>query len=58
MQQHIDALKDSKYCPLWHDQPDVRPEVLPSLSQNESCELLFVGGGFTGLWGALQLKER
>ena len=58
MQQHLEALQNSKFCPLWHDQPDVRPEVLPSLSQNESCELLIVGGGFTGLWAALQAKER
>ncbi len=58
MQQHIDALKGSKYCPLWHDQSDVRPETLPALSKDESCELLIVGGGFTGLWAALQVKER
>ncbi len=57
MQQHIEALKDSKYCPLWHDQ-DVRPETLPPLREDASCELLIVGGGFTGLWAALQVKER
>jgi glycine/D-amino acid oxidase-like deaminating enzyme len=57
MQPHLEALKGSKYCPLWHDQ-DVRPETLPSLSENCSCELLVVGGGFTGLWAALQAKER
>ncbi|MDT0603901.1 NAD(P)/FAD-dependent oxidoreductase [Thalassotalea castellviae] len=57
MQQHLEALKDSKFCPLWHDQ-DVRPDVLPALNENISCELLIVGGGFTGLWAALQLKER
>jgi len=57
MQTNIEALKDSKYCPLWHDQVDVRPEVLPALSKNENCDLLIVGGGFTGLWGALQAKE-
>jgi glycine/D-amino acid oxidase-like deaminating enzyme len=57
MQPHLAALKDSKYCPLWHDQ-DLRPEILPALSANEKCELLIVGGGFTGLWAALQAKER
>ena len=57
MQPHLAALKDSKYCPLWHDQ-DLRPEILPALSANERCELLIVGGGFTGLWAALQAKER
>lgn len=58
MQQHLVALQGSKHCPLWHDQPDVRPETLPALSQDEHCELLIVGGGFTGLWAALQAKER
>jgi len=58
MQQHLAALKDSKYCPLWHDQADVRPETLPAIAENIDCELLIVGGGFTGLWAALQAKER
>ncbi len=57
MQQHIEALSESKYCPLWHDQ-EGRPEPLPALSENADCELLIVGGGFTGLWAALQAKER
>ncbi len=57
MQQHIEALKDAKACPLWHD-PEVMPEVLPSLATDEKCELLIVGGGFTGLWAAMQAKER
>jgi len=57
MQQHLEALKDAKACPLWHD-PDVMPEVLPPLSTGEQCELLIVGGGFTGLWAAMQVKER
>ncbi len=57
MKQHLEALKDSKYCPLWHDQ-DIRPETLPALSTDTDCELLIVGGGFTGLWAALQAKER
>jgi len=57
MQQHLEALKDSKYCSLWHDQ-DIRPEVLAPLAENITCELLIVGGGFTGLWAALQAKER
>lgn len=58
MEPHLKALEGSKYCSLWHDQPDVRPEILPSLSGNKTCELLIVGGGFTGLWAALQAKER
>ncbi|MBE9537619.1 MAG: FAD-dependent oxidoreductase [Proteobacteria bacterium] len=57
MQQHIEALSESKYCPLWHDS-ELKPEALPALSGDASCELLIVGGGFTGLWAALQAKER
>ena len=52
-----EALKGSIFKPLWLDQPD-RPARLPALSGAESCELLIVGGGFTGLWAALQAKER
>ena len=58
MQQHIEALKNSKHCPLWHDQDEIRPKELPALSQDKNCQLLIVGGGFTGLWAALQVKER
>lgn len=57
MQVHLQAIKDSKYCSLWHDQ-DISPAVLAPLTTNETCELLIVGGGFTGLWAALQAKER
>jgi glycine/D-amino acid oxidase-like deaminating enzyme len=55
--EHHDALKDAKNSPLWHD-PEIMPEVLPALKSDETCELLIVGGGFTGLWAALQAKER
>lgn len=57
MEPYLNALTETKYCPLWHDQ-DVRPEQCPPLSGDEKCELLIVGGGFTGLWAALQAKER
>ncbi len=57
MQHHLEALKGSKYCPLWHDQRG-RPETLAPLADDASCELLIVGGGFTGLWAAVQAKER
>ena len=57
MQQHIEALKDAKTCPLWHDS-EAMPEVLPPLATDENCQLLIVGGGFTGLWAAVQAKER
>ncbi len=57
MFKHNDALKDAELWPLWHD-PEIMPEPEPSLSNDEKCELLIVGGGFTGLWAALQAKER
>ena len=57
MQQHLEALKAAKSRPLWHD-PEIMPEALQPLATNEKCELLIVGGGFTGLWAAVQVKER
>lgn len=57
MQKHLEALKDTKLGPVWHD-PDIMPVPQPALSSDKTCELLIVGGGFTGLWAALQVKER
>ncbi|WP_019529272.1 NAD(P)/FAD-dependent oxidoreductase [Dasania marina] len=57
MHKHHDALKDAELKPLWHD-PAIMPEPLPPIVKDESCELLIVGGGFTGLWAAMQAKER
>jgi glycine/D-amino acid oxidase-like deaminating enzyme len=54
---YLDALKGAAVRPLWHD-PDIMPEPLPPLASDETCELLIVGGGFTGLWAAMQAKER
>jgi len=57
VKKHLEALKDAVARPLWHD-PDIMPEPLAPLSADETCQLLIVGGGFTGLWAALQVKER
>ena len=57
MEKHLEALKDAAVRPLWHD-PDIMPEPLAPLSSDEKCELLIVGGGFTGLRAAMQVKER
>lgn len=57
MQKHIEALENTQLGSVWHD-PKVMPETLPQLSGEKDCELLIVGGGFTGLWAALQVKER
>jgi hypothetical protein len=55
MKKHLEALKDAQLRPLWHD-PEIMPEPLPAVSSDEECELLIVGGGFTGLWAAIQAK--
>ncbi|MCF8067105.1 MAG: FAD-binding oxidoreductase [Desulfobacterales bacterium] len=57
MEPYLRALADSKYASFWLDQDD-RPETLSPLTGDECCRLLIVGGGFTGLWAALQAKER
>jgi len=57
MEKHLEALKEAALHPLWHD-PEIMPEPLAPVTSDESCELLIVGGGFTGLWAAIQAKER
>ena len=57
MEKQLEALKDAITRPLWHD-PAIMPEALAPIDSDESCELLIVGGGFTGLWAAIQAKER
>lgn len=51
------ALADASTVPFWLDS-DERPTPLPPLTEDRSADLLVVGGGFTGLWTALQAKER
>ncbi|MCV9967847.1 FAD-binding oxidoreductase [Pararhizobium sp. BT-229] len=50
------ALAEVKMSPFWLDRRDA-PEVLPPLTSNRKPDLLIVGGGFTGLWGAIQAKQ-
>jgi glycine/D-amino acid oxidase-like deaminating enzyme len=54
---HLIALVDAKPKCFWLDQPD-RPPMRPPLVGDERADLLIVGGGFTGLWAAVQAKER
>ncbi|MFD6419042.1 NAD(P)/FAD-dependent oxidoreductase [Streptomyces sp. NPDC060194] len=55
---HITAsLTDARPSPFWLEDPG-RPAALPALSGDESCDLLVVGGGYSGLWTALLAKER
>ena len=57
MKKHLEALSGAALRPLWHD-PDIMPEPLAPITKAETCELLIVGGGFTGLWAAMQAKEQ
>ncbi|MCB1446787.1 MAG: FAD-dependent oxidoreductase [Rhizobiaceae bacterium] len=50
------ALVDVKMEPFWLDRPD-RPETLPPLATARKADLLVVGGGFTGLWAAIQARQ-
>jgi glycine/D-amino acid oxidase-like deaminating enzyme len=55
--QHLNAaLGDANPVPFWLDDPH-RPAVLPPLRGSAHADLVVVGGGFTGLWAALQAKE-
>ena len=48
--------RDAEPSPFWLDSP-LRPAAADPLSGEQSCALAVVGGGFTGLWAALQAKE-
>ncbi|WP_172330701.1 FAD-binding oxidoreductase [Mangrovicoccus sp. HB161399] len=50
------SLKDVTFFPFWLDNPDA-PPVEPQLIGRTSADLVIVGGGFTGLWAAIQAKE-
>jgi len=51
-----DAVRSLIHLPYWLDDP-ARPDPLPGLSQPTDCDLLVIGGGFSGLWTALLAKE-
>ena len=50
------ALKNVTFAPFWLDSQE-SPELCDSLSGQCETDLLIVGGGFTGLWVAIQAKE-
>lgn len=51
------ALSDARPVPFWTDRPE-RPDPRPALTgATPRTDLLVVGGGFTGLWTAIQAKE-
>jgi len=51
------ALRDAEPRAFWLDDPDA-PAPRPALAEHVACDLLVVGGGFTGLWSALLAKEQ
>jgi len=55
-EQALRALDNTRFTTYWLDSlGPVHSE--PSLLDNVSCDLLIVGGGFCGLWAAIQAKE-
>lgn len=50
------ALGDVTLFPLWLDHPDAPTPERPLIGRTEA-DLAIVGGGFTGLWAAIQAKE-
>jgi len=57
IEPHLAALAGAKPSCYWIDRPE-RPAALPAIEGAERADLVIAGGGFTGLWAALQAKER
>ena len=55
--QALQALKNTRFTTYWLDSLDA-VEDEPALAEDTSCDLLVVGGGFCGLWAAIQAKEQ
>jgi glycine/D-amino acid oxidase-like deaminating enzyme len=51
------ALADTRFTTYWLDSLDPVTDE-PALQHNQQCDLLVVGGGFCGLWAALQAREQ
>jgi glycine/D-amino acid oxidase-like deaminating enzyme len=47
---------DAAPVPFWLDRPDA-PDPCAPLDGDAAADLAIVGGGFTGLWAAIQAKE-
>ena len=53
----LNALSATRFTTYWLDSLDpVADEA--TMEQDTSCDLLVVGGGFCGLWAAIQAKEQ
>ncbi|MFE9648891.1 NAD(P)/FAD-dependent oxidoreductase [Streptomyces sp. NPDC006365] len=51
------SLSEAQPVSYWLDDPR-KPHPEPALTTAETCDLLVVGGGYSGLWTALLAKER
>lgn len=56
-ERFLDAIADAEPYPYWYDDMD-KPDANPMCVRDEHCDLCVVGGGYTGLWTAIQAKER
>jgi glycine/D-amino acid oxidase-like deaminating enzyme len=54
--QARDALANAEPAVFWSDRADA-PDAAPELVGSISADLTIVGGGFTGLWAAIQALE-
>jgi glycine/D-amino acid oxidase-like deaminating enzyme len=52
----LKAISDVKLCPFWLDH-SAKPEPTQPLTTKIQTDLAVIGGGFTGLWTALQAKQ-
>lgn len=52
----VQALAHAKPVVFWSDRDDA-PPTIPPLGANITADLTVIGGGFTGLWAAIQALE-
>ncbi|AXI89023.1 FAD-dependent oxidoreductase [Streptomyces sp. ETH9427] len=57
MSRWTQSLSEARPVSYWLDDPG-RPAPEPALTGRTTCDLLVVGGGYSGLWTALIAKER
>ncbi|WSB86938.1 FAD-binding oxidoreductase [Streptomyces cellulosae] len=57
MSRWTQSLSEARPVSYWLDDPG-RPAPEPALTERTTCDLLVVGGGYSGLWTALIAKER
>ena len=53
----VEMVARAAASPYWLDR-DLRPEPRPRLVGETTADLLVIGGGFTGLWAAVQAAQR